>query len=414
MRERYLERMAEQAVSLKEALEKADSAYWRCDPKTNVEGETYVQLTKLLQGHIQNEVDLNPQASCKENCGYYQMSKQYSCYENNFCSKQKSCNGEIVECQYIDSDMWVCQSDPMTSSRRYEWVEYENGRVLGNKQQCHRVSKVDSWWRWLFWHCSYCMCLCDDPHKSDRYFSLRSVLADTDNNRVITGVRFVKMNGVVHIQIQEAVLERYGHINQSSMSWQPVDNFKVNDAVESKDYMKMTYYKRAMDLDDLTAPPEHVITGLKFRMVGSHLNLEIRATPINFTSGELIEPGKKDLWISNDNTDGSPVKPRTKLNLDAPDHPLHSLQPSKIDSKNDQFLLFTHSDIDLDAAQTTVPFLDAQMVAPVPPVPLKGLGVYHKGVKWFGGFVGLKVFTYEYGDHIEDSFTDLNGIDPVN
>lgn len=105
---------------------------------------------------------------------------------------------------------------------------------------------------------------------------------------------------------------------------------------------------------------------------------------------------------------------RAKLSLDAPDNPLNSLSTSKIDSKTDMFVEFTHSDIDLDAAQTTVPFLDAQMVAPQPPVPLAGLGIYHKGVKWFGGFIGLKVFTYNFGDHIEDSFTDLNGVDTVN
>ncbi len=33
------------------------------------------------------------------------------------------------------------------------------------------VYKVDSWWRWLFWHCSYCMCKCDAPGpNSDRYW----------------------------------------------------------------------------------------------------------------------------------------------------------------------------------------------------------------------------------------------------
>ncbi|XP_054288862.1 uncharacterized protein LOC129004333 isoform X1 [Macrosteles quadrilineatus] len=412
MRERYLERMAEQAISLKEALKEADSAYWKCDPKHQVEGETYIQLTRLLQGYIQNEVDMNPKQTCSENCGYYQMTKQHSCYENQFCAKQRACQGDIVECQYIDSDMWVCQADPTVSKRRYDWIEYENGRVLGNKGSCHRTSKVDSWWRWLFWHCSYCFCMCDDPTNSDRYFSLRNVLSDTDNNKVVTGIRFVKMNGVVHMQIQEGSLGRYGHINGTS--WQSVDNFKTKDTIEGKDYMKMSYYKRAIDLDDLLAPPEHVITGVKFRMVGSHLNLEIRATPFNFTSGQLLDPGRKDQWLSNDNTDGSPVKPRTKVSLDSADNPLHSLSPSRIDSKSDQYLLFTHSDIDLDAAQTTVPFIDSQMVSPQPPVPLSGIGVYHKGVRWFGGFIGLKVFTYDFGNHIEDSFTDLNGIDTVN
>lgn len=69
------------------------------------------------------------------------------------------------------------------------------------------------------------------------------------------------MNGIVHIQIQDGILEHHGQINQSSITWQSVNNFKVKDALEGEDYMKMSYYKRAIDLDDLIAPPEHVITG---------------------------------------------------------------------------------------------------------------------------------------------------------
>lgn len=69
------------------------------------------------------------------------------------------------------------------------------------------------------------------------------------------------MNGVVHVQIQEGTLSTYGHIKETAPAWLPVDNFKTKDTVEGKDYMKMSYYKRAIDLDDLKAPAEHVITG---------------------------------------------------------------------------------------------------------------------------------------------------------
>lgn len=79
--------------------------------------------------------------------------------------------------------MWVCPAAP-TSARRYEYIEYENGKVLGEKKQCNRGStKVDSWWRYLFWHCSYCFCICDEQgKKSDRYFNLRPVIANITNN----------------------------------------------------------------------------------------------------------------------------------------------------------------------------------------------------------------------------------------
>ena len=57
----------------------------------------------------------------------------------------------------------------------------------------------------MFWHCSYCLCKCDAPGpKSDRYWSLRPVTADLKNNKVVTGVKFVKKNRVIHIEIEQA------------------------------------------------------------------------------------------------------------------------------------------------------------------------------------------------------------------
>jgi Domain of unknown function (DUF4803) len=45
--------------------------------------------------------------------------------------------------------MWVCPSSP-NSLRRYEYIEYENGKLLGEKQSCQlgtskvsRLSKCD-------------------------------------------------------------------------------------------------------------------------------------------------------------------------------------------------------------------------------------------------------------------------------
>ena len=65
--------------------------------------------------------------------------------------------------------------------------------------------KVDSWWRWLFWHCSYCFCKCDAPGpNSDRYWSLKPVISDIESNKVITGVRFVKKDRVIQIEIEES------------------------------------------------------------------------------------------------------------------------------------------------------------------------------------------------------------------
>ena len=57
----------------------------------------------------------------------------------------------------------------------------------------------------MFWHCSYCLCKCDAPNSSsDRYWSLRPVTSDIKENKVVTGVRFVKKKRVMHLEIEQA------------------------------------------------------------------------------------------------------------------------------------------------------------------------------------------------------------------
>lgn len=91
---------------------------------------------------------------------------------------------------------------------------------------------------------------------------------------------------------------------------------------------------------------------------------------------------------------------RTEVKIESPDVPIRQFAPSSIDSTPNQFVQFTHTDFDKDAAQTTVPFFDAQPVVSAEPSPLSGAGIYHKGQSGFGGFVGLKIFTYDYSDRL--------------
>lgn len=161
----------------------------------------------------------------------------------------------------------------------------------------------------------------------------------------------------------------------------------------------MSWDKRAIDLDDLIAPNSHVVTGLRFRVIGSHLNLEIRVTEANFTTGRLVEPESTSFWKSNDNTESSPNK-RTPVKLKNPNIPTLSPSSSEIDSVTNQYIEFTHTDLDHDVGQTTVPYIDAQDVVSRIPVALNGAGIYHKGQPNYGGFIGLKLLTYDFQPHI--------------
>ncbi|WP_411026316.1 hypothetical protein, partial [Salmonella sp. s58078] len=90
-------------------------------------------------------------------------------------------------------------------------------------------------------------------------------------------------------------------------------------------YHTLKYESRAFDLDDLIGTDDFVLTGVKLRALGEHLNLEIQLTKFNFTTGKL----NTDIsyWESNDNTDGSDRNPRVH-------HQLSSRIPPTL-SKND-------------------------------------------------------------------------------
>ncbi|XP_041979505.1 uncharacterized protein LOC121733355 isoform X2 [Aricia agestis] len=397
-RKRYAERTARTAALARSALTMARRDVYRCNPDNHVAGETYAEVTRLLQGYIENEVDLNGDGTCKENCPYYTVAASHSCYDpHGYCNVQKRCTGRIVNCQYIDSDMWVCPAS-RSNNRRYEFIEYENGRVLGKPGHCRLgTTKVDSWWR-VVYHCSYCFCLCEETVGHERTFSLREAGADIDNNKVVTGVRLVKHGQVFHLQVSEGHLGPRGNVTPGG--WVPVQRFAITDkgVREGEDYHTLTYERRAIDLDELEAPVGRVLTGVRFRMIGAHLHFEIRATMFNYTTGRLAPLHSE--WISNDNTDVGDT-PRKKLELIRPDIPIRGNVPLQIDSAHDQFVEFTHSDLDADAAQSTVPFLDIQPVQPARGAGLlTGAGVYHRGALHSGGFLGLKVISYDMTRHI--------------
>lgn len=94
-------------------------------------------------------------------------------------------------------------------------------------------------------------------------------------------------------------------LNKSELHWKPVDAFSLygRQVEEGQDYFKLDWVQRAVDLDDLIAPRGHVLTGLSFRSLGGHLNLMIRATPIDIRTGKLRPEASR--WIDNANTPGS-------------------------------------------------------------------------------------------------------------
>lgn len=110
MRKSFEERARKTQSLLRDVMLNADRQVWRCDPHEHVEGVTYEAVTRLLQGYIENEVDMNTDQTCRENCAAYTFTENHGCFKDMYCAKQPRCSGKILNCQYVDSDMWICPS----------------------------------------------------------------------------------------------------------------------------------------------------------------------------------------------------------------------------------------------------------------------------------------------------------------
>lgn len=75
-------------------------------------------------------------------------------------------------------------------SRRYHYIRYSSGLLLGRGQFCPEEVELKSWTRW-FVACSACFCYCDNEGPfSDRYISLREALSDISLNKYASPISF--------------------------------------------------------------------------------------------------------------------------------------------------------------------------------------------------------------------------------
>lgn len=65
-----------------------------------------------------------------------------------------------------------------------------------------------------------------------------------------------------------------------------------------------------------------------------------------------------------------------------------------------KFVKFRPTDSDKDAGQTTVPFIDTQLVRPMHLTLLSGVGLYYKSRPGFGGFIALKLVVYDMASYL--------------
>ncbi len=65
-------------------------------------------------------------------------------------------------------------------------------------------------------------------------------------------------------------------MREETRQWKEAAPVNVDTDKANEDFMAMSYEQRAFDTDKLEAPPGHVVTGVKLRNLGGHLNMEIQ------------------------------------------------------------------------------------------------------------------------------------------
>ncbi|XP_063904378.1 uncharacterized protein LOC135123543 isoform X2 [Zophobas morio] len=408
--EQFQKRINTLMLAVKPYMAKTSTELWRCDPYHHEKEITYIEITNFLHGIILNQMNLDPRRECRDGCDTFTYTEKYNC-QDEWCKEEITCP-KVMNCRYIDSSMEVCRSSNIfTTNRRYDYIEFTNGNRFGEKNNCSsKTIHLETYRNWLIYGCAYCYCLCEEGPKffSDRYINMRLVQSNVTDNKVVTGLRFVRHYKVIHLQVQEGRLLPYGQIDVDSVRWVPLEDYSVLDKTyrDGKDYYTFKWDQRHLDLADIMAEEGSVVTGVAFKKVDTRLHLQVQTTPFNFITGKLTNK------LSSLRDDpGIALKHRfdSQLQLDRVDVPTRSRSPSHQFTTN-KLVEFTNTGYEKDAGQTTVPFFDAQPLESAIPVPLVGVGVFHKGKSGFGGFITPRIFTYNFTKHLGPVFSlDKNG-----
>lgn len=358
--------------------------FWRCNPKDYIRDETYFEASRTLQAIIvhRNDELYRTEDYTKEQSEYYEKIHVHDLTPDMCHTKMEYCEGtyprryefikkthKFLFYWYISSSTYFYGIEKKCDETQYKSIETIE-KIFCSQKDAHLVGI-----RVFF----------DRSNDAHRYFDLSPVTSEVEANKVITGIRFVKENGIFRLQIQQSELTENGSINQSTVEWRKLDANSGNNHALSKD-------ERQIDLSELETGNNQVVTGVRFIVNKGRLKLSIQGSSIDFTHGKLLS---SDNWIETENS-------KNEFNLTLPDLPTLSRVSTPMSQPN-QFIRFTYSDFDKDAAQSTIPFFDAQDVITRPAaVPIQGIGLFLKGEESFGGFLTLKIKTYDYVQHIRN------------
>lgn len=126
--------------------------------------------------------------------------------------------------------------------------------------------------------------------------------------RVISGVRLVKKNGIIHLTAVERTLLPGNKLNEATSNVVSNSNFTVNDGNVSNgvDYFRLTYEYRTLNLDTIVGHRDQLLTGVRLAVIENRLQLQARFTYYDELTGKLDQQTASE-WKSLPNGDREKV-----------------------------------------------------------------------------------------------------------
>ncbi|XP_034946592.1 uncharacterized protein [Chelonus insularis] len=439
----FIMRTDQYLIEFQKNVAKAARDIYRCDPNKLTDKNTYIEFEGLFTAFVMNEIQAFD-GSCSRTCPEIDKWSYNLCYSfgNSRWCPATPCNGHLYQCEWIGGNVDICEYTGDTA-KRYEWVHsYANG-WYGQKTNCSgsKLQSLSDKGSGLY-NCDMCICKCEEirgASKAIRTFSLRRQQTNIYENKVVSDVKFVLDNNVIHIQIEESPLLPTGQVDRNQSSWVPLEKFSylsntqnggfwitsttnyVFTGDEDVDYAYIKHNRKVLNLDTISGGPNYVLTGVKLSHAVqmkngkreskslSPLQLEVRVTPFDYANGKLNptndNPSK---WITAQTQPKPPPaysEKREEIKIGSKTYKYETVQNSPSLASN-RFIKFQQSSIWSDAGQSTLPFLDSRSTVPASPLALDGLGLIYRGHPKYGGFVAFKALTINLSSFMDSSLTD--------
>ncbi|XP_063992028.1 uncharacterized protein LOC135170275 [Diachasmimorpha longicaudata] len=219
------------------------------------------------------------------------------------------------------------------------------------------------------------------------YVSLDFNAANVTENMVITGIKFVLQDNILHIQIKKGRLMGHGQIDESSNHWV--------DPPKNPRKIPILANKKTFALNDHIFPSDYAVIGVGF-IETPEIGIAVEARKFSFWNGTLLSRSIK--------TGGTPTVDNT-LHEAIPHKGYHKRIPHgkvhKHEESTKSFSVTLKSVEDKKTGEQEVqPKFNGFSVESIPPKPMGGISIFRQERK-NGEFISLKLHSLNFKENLE-------------